>query len=328
MVDPRMGLNEQLITYVGYEGTLVNLNPGKTVRDTFVKRRGLANFRNGKPQRGGVHFGPDMMPYQSDNWRCFETLDTRQAFAFLSATHSCSYMCAFSSFLNITNNHCLLSSEGADLSVASYELVDQDELEVLEELVDQDGLEVLEELVDQDELEVLDELVDQDELEVLEELDDQDELEVLEELVDQDELEVLEEPILLCGVVAASANAVIGVEGAHARVDSGAGGMVVDAVVLGMQVQSRDVEAVTCGTVLELEVKCLPDSVFYIVFNPIMLQICADDHEVTSVGLEASQEVCIVLKVAYDRIGANSDPALFALAAAAASYPLTNLGDS
>eukprot|EP00798_Chlamydomonas_sp_ICE-L_P001395 gene1395-32764_t len=101
-----------------------------------------------KAQPGGVHFGPGMMPYQSDNWRCFETLDTRQAFGFLSATHSCSYLCAFSSFVNVTNNNCLLSSEGADLSVASFSLVDQDELEVLEELVDQDELEVLEEQVD------------------------------------------------------------------------------------------------------------------------------------------------------------------------------------
>eukprot|EP00798_Chlamydomonas_sp_ICE-L_P030172 gene30172-35155_t len=73
-----------------------------------------------RPQRGGVNFGPGMMPYQSNNWRCFETLDTRQAFGFLSATHSCSYSCAFSSFVNITNNHCLLGSKGADLSVASF----------------------------------------------------------------------------------------------------------------------------------------------------------------------------------------------------------------
>eukprot|EP00798_Chlamydomonas_sp_ICE-L_P032727 gene32727-11979_t len=73
-----------------------------------------------RAQRGGVHFGPGMMPFQSDNWRCFDTLDTTDPVGFMYATHSCSYMCALSSFVNITNNLCLLSSEGADLSVASF----------------------------------------------------------------------------------------------------------------------------------------------------------------------------------------------------------------
>eukprot|EP00798_Chlamydomonas_sp_ICE-L_P001393 gene1393-32762_t len=73
-----------------------------------------------KAQPGGINFGADIMPYQSDSWRCLETMDTKQAFGFLSATHSCSYLCAFSSFVNITNNRCLLRIEGADLSVASF----------------------------------------------------------------------------------------------------------------------------------------------------------------------------------------------------------------
>eukprot|EP00798_Chlamydomonas_sp_ICE-L_P001390 gene1390-32759_t len=92
----------------------------QATHDGFPGTTGVSALSRGGTQPGGVSFGPGMMPYQSDNWRCFETLDTRQAFGFLSATHSCSYLCAFSSFVNVTNNHCLLSSEGADLSVASF----------------------------------------------------------------------------------------------------------------------------------------------------------------------------------------------------------------
>eukprot|EP00798_Chlamydomonas_sp_ICE-L_P024870 gene24870-10530_t len=70
--------------------------------------------------RGEVNFGPGLMPYQSDTWQCFQYLDLRNTLGYLSATHICSYTCAFSSFVNITENQCLLSSEGADLSVASF----------------------------------------------------------------------------------------------------------------------------------------------------------------------------------------------------------------
>eukprot|EP00798_Chlamydomonas_sp_ICE-L_P004075 gene4075-14170_t len=77
-------------------------------------------FWNFRKQRGEVNFGPGLMPYQSDTWQCFQQLDLRNTFGFLSASHICSYMCALSSFVDITENQCLLSSEGADLSVASF----------------------------------------------------------------------------------------------------------------------------------------------------------------------------------------------------------------
>eukprot|EP00798_Chlamydomonas_sp_ICE-L_P016668 gene16668-22923_t len=69
---------------------------------------------NWRAHRGGVNFGPDLMPYQSDEWNCFQHLNLRNTMGFFAASHGCSYACAFSSFVNVTNNLCLLSSEGAD----------------------------------------------------------------------------------------------------------------------------------------------------------------------------------------------------------------------
>eukprot|EP00798_Chlamydomonas_sp_ICE-L_P016573 gene16573-22805_t len=73
-----------------------------------------------RTHRGLVLFGPGQMPYQSDKWQCFQHLKLTSTLGFFAATHGCSYACAFSSFVNVTKNVCLLSSEGADLSVASY----------------------------------------------------------------------------------------------------------------------------------------------------------------------------------------------------------------
>ncbi|KAG1666288.1 hypothetical protein FOA52_004769 [Chlamydomonas sp. UWO 241] len=63
-----------------------------------------------RAQHGQVLLTPRDMPFQPEAWACFASLETSKVAAFLTATHSCAYMCATSAFVNETANECLLNN--------------------------------------------------------------------------------------------------------------------------------------------------------------------------------------------------------------------------